>query len=44
MGPCRGSGVLEKQADGQWKLAHYNLAVLVPNEKIKNYKKLIGKK
>lgn len=43
MGPCRGSGVLEKQAGGQWKLVHYNLAVLVPNSKIEDYKKLIGK-
>lgn len=43
MGPCRGSGVMQKQADGSWKLMHYNLAVLVPNEKMDEYKKLIGK-
>lgn len=33
MGTCRGAGVL-KNEQGNWKIAHYNLAVLVPNEKI----------
>jgi hypothetical protein len=33
MGTCRGSGVLQKQ-DDTWKIAHYHLAVTVPNEKI----------
>ena len=30
-GECRGSGVL-RRADGEWKLAHYNLTIPVPNE------------
>ncbi|MEE8368426.1 MAG: nuclear transport factor 2 family protein [Thermoanaerobaculia bacterium] len=30
-GTCRGSGVLVK-TDGEWKIAQYNLALLVPNE------------
>ncbi len=30
-GQCRGSGVLEK-IDGNWKIAHYNLALPVPND------------
>lgn len=30
MGPCRGSGVAVKR-DGNWKVAHYNLTVPVPN-------------
>ncbi len=42
MGPCRGSGVLIRTDDG-WKIAQYNLAVLVPNEKINAYLELIGK-
>jgi ketosteroid isomerase-like protein len=41
MGPCRGSGVLEKTADG-WKLKHYHLAVAIPNEKIKGIIDLIN--
>ncbi|MCB9296923.1 MAG: nuclear transport factor 2 family protein [Lewinellaceae bacterium] len=40
MGPCRGSGVLAKTADG-WKIRHYNLAVLVPNEKIQAFIELV---
>ncbi|MBP8943758.1 MAG: nuclear transport factor 2 family protein [Saprospiraceae bacterium] len=41
MGPCRGSGVLVKTSDG-WKIKQYNLTVLVPNEKLPDYLKLIG--
>ncbi len=40
MGTCRGSGVLSKTEDG-WKIRHYNLAVLVPNEKIREFIKLV---
>ena len=36
MGICRGSGVLVRR-DGSWKIAHYNLAVTVPNELIDEY-------
>lgn len=32
LGPCRGTGVLRRGADGQWRIAHYSLTVLVPNE------------
>ena len=42
MGTCRGSGVMAKTADG-WKIAHYHLAIAVPNEKVDGYLKLIGK-
>lgn len=31
LGPCRGTGVLLRQ-DGRWRIAHYSLTVLVPNE------------
>ena len=30
---CRGSGVL-KLVDGNWKIAHYVLSILVPNENV----------
>jgi hypothetical protein len=29
-GECRGSGVVRKEG-GQWKIAHYNLSIPVPN-------------
>ena len=31
LGLCRGTGVM-KAVDGFWKIAHYNLAVPIPNE------------
>lgn len=31
LGPCRGTGVLLRE-DGRWRIAHYSLTVLVPNE------------
>ncbi len=41
MDVCRGSGVLEKDANGKWILQHYHLAIAVPNEKVKGYLKLL---
>ncbi len=43
MGPCRGSGVLVKTPEG-WKIKQYNLTMLVPNDKIQDYLKVIGMK
>lgn len=40
MGPCRGSGVLEKSGQS-WKIKQYNLALMVPNEKIKEVMKVV---
>lgn len=40
MGVCRGSGVVQRYADG-WKLRHYNLAVTVPNEVIQGFIELV---
>ena len=40
MGTCRGSGVLTKTTDG-WKIKHYNLAILVPNDKIDAFKEMM---
>lgn len=36
MEDCRGSGVCFKEK-GEWKLAYYNLTVLIENEKIKEF-------
>lgn len=33
---CRGSGILVKK-HGKWKLAYYNLTVLIENEKMKSF-------
>lgn len=41
MGVCRGSGVLIRTQAG-WKIAHYNLAVTIPNEKIDGFIELVG--
>lgn len=36
MADCRGSGVLIK-TNGNWQIAHYNLTVLIENEKIQEF-------
>jgi hypothetical protein len=41
LGPCRGSGVLVRRADG-WKIAQYNLTVVVPNERLDEVRALIA--
>jgi uncharacterized protein (TIGR02246 family) len=33
LGPARGRAVLVREADGAWRIAHYDLAVTVPNER-----------
>lgn len=32
LGECRGTGVLVRGRDGQWRVAQYNLTIPVPNE------------
>lgn len=39
---CRGTGVLVK-SKGKWKLSHYNLTVLIENEKIQEFIELRDK-
>lgn len=34
MGICRGSGVLTRSKDGAWQITHYNLSMLIPNDKV----------
>lgn len=43
MGPCRGSGVVSK-TNGMWKIKQYNLTILVPNEKVQDYLKVLNAK
>ena len=33
LGPARGSAVLVRGEDGRWRIAHYDLAITVPNER-----------
>ena len=40
MGPCRGSGLLQK-VNGKWYIRFYNLANLVPNDVVKDYINLL---
>ncbi len=41
LGPARGSGVLRRGDDGRWRIAHYNLTITVPNEKMDAVKTLL---
>ncbi len=41
MGVCRGSGVLQKYENG-WRIKHYNLALTLPNEKMKEFRLIQG--
>ncbi len=42
LGPSRGSGVLQRQPDGSWKLAHYNLTLTIPNDALDAVKQAIA--
>lgn len=44
MGLCRGTAVMEKNSLGEWRIKHYSLTVLVPNDKIKDYVFLLNSK
>ncbi|MEM9835751.1 MAG: nuclear transport factor 2 family protein [Bacteroidota bacterium] len=37
MGPCRGTGIAMRQADGSYLIKHYTLSVTVANEKIEGF-------
>jgi hypothetical protein len=41
LGPARGSGVVVREA-GAWKIAQYNLAITVPNERFAEVKDLLA--
>lgn len=43
MGLCRGTAVMEKNKDGQWRIKYYSLTVLVSNELIKEYVNLLNR-
>lgn len=42
LGPARGSGVVELDARGRWKILQYNLAITVPNERFDAAKEAAG--
>ena len=42
LGPARGSGVLLRDAQGQWRIAHYNLAITVPNDRFDSVRTLLA--
>ena len=44
MGVCRSSGVLELDAEKNWKIKHYHLSCTVPNEKIRDFIDLMNRK
>lgn len=41
MGTCRGSGILKRFGDG-WKIKQYNLTLTLPNDRMKDYRKMIN--
>ncbi len=43
MGPCRGSGLVEK-IKGEWKITFYNLSNTIPNKIVKDYVKFYKQK
>jgi ketosteroid isomerase-like protein len=40
LGPARGTGILQRQG-GDWKIAQYNLAITVPNDKMRSVRELL---
>ena len=42
LGPARGSGVLERGADGAWRVAQYNLTITIPNERFAEVRALLA--
>jgi ketosteroid isomerase-like protein len=41
LGPARGSGVLQRDSQGAWKVAQYNLSIPIPNERFADVKTVI---
>lgn len=41
LGPARGSGVMV-QRGGAWRIAHYNLAITIPNDRFDEVKELLA--
>jgi hypothetical protein len=41
LGPARGSGVLVRDAKGEWKVAQYNLSIPIPNERFADVRRAI---
>ncbi len=41
LGAARGSGVLVRGEDGRWRIAHYDLAITVPNQRFDEVRELL---
>lgn len=41
MGPCRGTGIAQRQADGSYLIKHYTLSVTIDNDKIQQFIKIV---
>ncbi|NJC25746.1 nuclear transport factor 2 family protein [Neolewinella antarctica] len=41
MGPCRGTAIVELSEEGHWRIKHYTLSMLVPNDKVQDVIKAI---
>ena len=42
LGAARGSGVLLRDEDGTWRIAHYNLTITVPNDRFDEVRGLLA--
>lgn len=42
MGKCRGTGVVERAGDGTWRIKHYTLSMLVPNERTRDVMRAVA--
>ena len=44
LGRGRGSGVLVRDPNGEWKVAQYNLSIPIPNERFDEVQKIIERR
>lgn len=42
LGPLRGSGVMVRDDDGQWRIAHYVLSFTIPNDRVRELRDLLS--
>lgn len=41
LGPVRGSGVMVRDEDGRWRIAHYVLSFTIPNDRVRELRDLL---
>ncbi|THH36487.1 nuclear transport factor 2 family protein [Neolewinella litorea] len=42
MGPCRGTAIVRRTGNNEWKIVHYTLSLTIPNERMDNVISVIG--